>query len=200
MSWTWPGLDRHVCRGQPQTSWGGIVLQHLLLDILYVIVWGGTTFIWGGQAPSCPLPRPGPGQWFTTRCSRIWLSTPLDTWMTPKEQFGGTSNTSPVAFFYPPPPPPLPPSAYWWVDNDGILILGWTVPVKQLIWEPDRPPWGGHKSQQPRPMAASYLSWLYKGKARLSVSCSRFRVCVIGECAAGGASLSPLFHSLGSVT
>ncbi|KAK2914767.1 hypothetical protein Q8A73_005361 [Channa argus] len=37
------------------------------------------------------------------------------------------------------------------------------------------------------------------GKAKLSESCTRFRVCVIGECIAGGASLSPLFHSFGTV-
>ncbi|XP_055364847.1 WD repeat-containing protein 1 [Betta splendens] len=37
------------------------------------------------------------------------------------------------------------------------------------------------------------------GKDRPSESCTRFRVCVIGECTAGAASLSPLFHSFGSV-
>lgn len=43
------------------------------------------------------------------------------------------------------------------------------------------------------------VSLPYMGKARPSESYTRFRVCVIRECAAGTASLSPLFHSFGSV-
>lgn len=82
-------------------------------------------------------------------------------------------------------------SATRWMDNRTIncpyslrLSHGGVAPFRRCMvggWQPQ----------------CENLTWLYMGKARQSESCTRFRVCVIGEYTAGGTSLSPLFHSFG---